>query len=185
MCLNFIGIAFISLVKYKTVFLQGVWDFSMHNCFQTWVLLGNHLNALDLCWKSPRLRSYICFSFVACVIDLPTLYKSCHEATSWKLRMFRLEYFYFHLQPVFQPMLRLLQLSECKCVNLGSVLQLLQLQWSKQCPPGQQRHRWDREVVAEPTPLQGIGLQRGECHPGPRSGEMIVFFSATNCWLTA
>lgn len=101
------------------------------------------------------------------------------------LRMFRLEYF-FHLQTVLQPMWRLLELSDCKCVrippkfvNLGSVLQLLQLHWSKQCPPGQQRYRWDREVVAEPTPLQGIGPQRGECHPGPRSGEMIIFLS--NC----
>lgn len=101
------------------------------------------------------------------------------------LRMFRLEYF-FHLQTVLQPMWRLLELSDCKCVrippkfvNLGSVLQLLQLQWSKQCPPGQQRYRWDREVVAEPTPLQRIGPQRGECHPGPRSGEMIIFLS--NC----
>lgn len=122
-------------------------------------------------WKSTRLLPS-CFS---CVTDLPAPYKSGMKQLP--------EYFYFHLQPLFSTNV---QVASTLCVNvsvypkqndyLGSVLQLLQLQRPQQRPPGEQRHRWDREVVAEPPPLQRAGPQRGECHPGSGSGETVLFF---------
>ncbi len=69
--------------------------------------------------------------------------------------------------------------------HLGSVLWPLQRCWPQQSPPGEQRHRRDREVVAEPSSLQRTALQRGECYPGPRAGEMITLDSAMNSCLPA
>lgn len=69
--------------------------------------------------------------------------------------------------------------------HLGSVLWLLQLCWTKQSPPGDQRHRWDRALVAEPSSLQGTGLQWSECYPGPWAGEIIIPYSAMNSCLPA
>lgn len=69
--------------------------------------------------------------------------------------------------------------------HLGSVLWLLQLRWTKQSPPGDQRHRRDRALVAEPSSLQGTGLQWSECYPGPWAGEIIIPYSAMNSCLPA
>lgn len=68
---------------------------------------------------------------------------------------------------------------------LGSVLRLLQCQRPTQSPPGEPRHRRDREVVAEPPSLQGTGLQPGQRHPGPWAGEIIMPCSAMNSCLPA
>lgn len=69
--------------------------------------------------------------------------------------------------------------------HLGSVLRLLQLHWPKQSSPSDQRHRWDWAVVAEPSSLQGTGLQWGECYLGPWTGEIIIPSSALNSCLLA
>lgn len=86
----------------------------------------------------------------------------------------------------------MLQLFGCVCfwmstilLHLGSVLWLLQLHWPKQSPPCDKRHRWDRTVVAEPSSLQGTGLQWGECYLGPWTGEIIIPYSAVNSCLLA